>query len=80
MLQAADTDLFNPIVPKAHNSQCQCQNLLFSLQINPFRPTGPFLAPVRDPMCDEYANAAKLIICVICENPGKYIWSLNRLS
>ena len=31
MLQAANTDLFNPLVPKAHNSECQ--NLLFPLQI-----------------------------------------------
>ena len=23
MLQAANTDLFNPLVPKAHNSECQ---------------------------------------------------------
>ena len=32
MLQAAntDTDLFNPLVPKAHNSECQ--NLLLPLQ------------------------------------------------
>ena len=30
MLQAANTDLFNPLVPKAHNSECQ--NLLFSLK------------------------------------------------
>ena len=28
MLQAANTDLFNPIVPKAQN--CECQNLLVS--------------------------------------------------
>ena len=32
MLQAADTELFNPLVPKAHNSECQ--NLLFQWQIN----------------------------------------------
>ena len=32
MLQAANTGLFNPIVAKAHN--CECQNLLFPLQIN----------------------------------------------
>ena len=31
MLQAANTDLFNPLVPKAHNSECQ--NLLFPLQM-----------------------------------------------
>ena len=32
MLQAANTDLINPlVVPKAHNSECQ--NLLFPLQI-----------------------------------------------
>ena len=28
---AANTDLFNPLVPKAHNSECQ--NLPFPLQI-----------------------------------------------
>ena len=33
MLQAASADLFNPIVPKAHNSGCQ--NLLSPLQIKP---------------------------------------------
>ena len=33
MLQAATTDLSNPLVPKAHNSECQ--NLLFSLKIKP---------------------------------------------
>ena len=33
MLPAANTDLFNPLVPKAHNSECQ--NLLSPLQIKP---------------------------------------------
>ena len=33
MLQAANTDLFNPLVPIAHNSVCQ--NLQFPFQINP---------------------------------------------
>ena len=32
MLQAANTDLFNSLVPKAHSSERQ--NLLFSLQWN----------------------------------------------
>ena len=32
MLYADNTDRFNPLVPKALNSECQ--NLLFSLQIN----------------------------------------------
>ena len=27
MLQTANTDLYNPLVPKAHNSECQ--NLLY---------------------------------------------------
>ena len=31
MLQRANTNLFNPLVPKAHNNECQ--NLLFPLQI-----------------------------------------------
>ena len=31
MLQAANTDLFNPLVPKAHNSERQ--NLQFPLHI-----------------------------------------------
>ena len=35
MLQAADTDLFNPLVLKAHD--IDCQNLLFPLQINPLK-------------------------------------------
>ena len=35
MLQAANTDFFNPVVPKAHN--CGCQNLLFPLQIKPVK-------------------------------------------
>ena len=30
MLQGANTDLFNPFVPKGHNSECQ--NLQFPLQ------------------------------------------------
>ena len=33
MLQAASADLLNPLVPKAHNSECQ--NLPFPLQIKP---------------------------------------------
>ena len=33
MLQTANTDLFNQLVPKAHKSECQ--NLLFPLQIKP---------------------------------------------
>ena len=35
MLQAANTDLFNPLFPKAHNSGCQ--NLLFPLKIKPVK-------------------------------------------
>ena len=36
MLQAANTDLFNPLAPKAHNSECQ--NLpSFPLQIKPVK-------------------------------------------
>ena len=36
MLQAANTDLFNPsLVPKAHNSECP--NLQFPLQIKPVK-------------------------------------------
>ena len=33
MLQGANTDLFNPLVSKAHNSMHQ--NLLFPLKIKP---------------------------------------------
>ena len=33
MLQAADIDLFNPLVPKAHNGAYQ--NIPFPLQIKP---------------------------------------------
>ena len=33
MLHAANTDLFNPLVPIAHNSECQI--LPFPLQIRP---------------------------------------------
>ena len=33
MLQAANTDLFNPLVPNARNSECQY--LLFPLQTKP---------------------------------------------
>ena len=33
MLQAANTDLFNPLVPKPYDSECQ--NLQFHLQIMP---------------------------------------------
>ena len=35
MLQAANTDLFNPLVNKAHNSECQ--NITFPLQIKPVK-------------------------------------------
>ena len=35
MLEAVNTDLFNPLVPKAHNGECQ--NLPFSLQIKPVK-------------------------------------------
>ena len=35
MLQAADTDLFNPLVSTAYNSECQ--NLPFPLQIKPVK-------------------------------------------
>ena len=35
MLQAANSDLFNPLIPQAHNSECQ--NILFPLQIKPVR-------------------------------------------
>ena len=35
MQQAPNTDLFNPLVPKAHNSECQ--NLLFPVQIKPVK-------------------------------------------
>ena len=34
MLQGANTDLFNPLVPKAHNSECQN---LFPLLIKPVK-------------------------------------------
>ena len=33
MLQVANTDIFNPLVPKAHN--IECQKLLFPLHIKP---------------------------------------------
>ena len=33
MLQAANTDHFDTLFPKAHNSECQ--NILFPLQIKP---------------------------------------------
>ena len=35
MLQAANTDLFHPLVPKALNSECH--NPLFPLQIKPVK-------------------------------------------
>ena len=35
MLQADNTYLFNPLVPKVHNSKSQ--NLLFLLQIKPVK-------------------------------------------
>ena len=35
MLQVANTDLFNPLDPKANNSECQ--NLLFPSQIKPVK-------------------------------------------
>ena len=36
MLKAANTELCNSLVPKAHNSECQ--NLLFPLEINLIKP------------------------------------------
>ena len=45
MLQGDNTDLFNLLVPKAHNSECQ--NLLpyklFPLQIKPVKSAKAFL-------------------------------------
>ena len=35
MLQVANTDIFNPLVPKPHNNECQ--NLLFPWQIKPVK-------------------------------------------
>ena len=35
MLQGANADLFNPLVPKPHKSECQ--NLQFPLQIKPVK-------------------------------------------
>ena len=35
MLQGANTDLFNPLAPKAHNRECQ--NPLFPLPIKPVK-------------------------------------------
>ena len=35
MLQAANTDLFNPLLPKAHNSECQ--NIIFPFEIKPVK-------------------------------------------
>ena len=35
MPEAANTDVFNPWVPKAHNSECQ--NLLFPIAIKPVK-------------------------------------------
>ena len=34
MLQAANIDLFNPLVPKAHNSECQN---LFPFRVKPVK-------------------------------------------
>ena len=35
MLQTANTDLYNQLIPKAHNSECQYP--LFPLQIKPIK-------------------------------------------
>ena len=44
MLQAANTDLLNQLVPKAHKNESQ--NLLFPLQIKPVKVSlRGFLAP-----------------------------------
>ena len=32
MVQAANTDLFNPLVPEAHNSECQIYYFLFKIK------------------------------------------------
>ena len=31
MLQAANTDLFNSLAPKAHNSECQIYHFFYNL-------------------------------------------------
>ena len=33
MLQAANTDHFNPLVPKSHNSECQNLPFLYKLKL-----------------------------------------------
>ena len=52
MLQTADTDLINPLVPKSHNSECQ--NLLFPLEKkasnSQFKPIGGFLFFAPSPL------------------------------
>ena len=35
MLKGANTELFNPLVAKAHN--CECQNIIFPLKIKPLK-------------------------------------------
>ena len=35
MFQTANTDIFNSLVPKAHNSECH--NILFPLHIKPVK-------------------------------------------
>ena len=42
MLQEPNTDLFNPLVPKAHNRECQ--NLPFPLKIKPVNVSKSSLA------------------------------------
>ena len=44
MLQEANTDLFNPLVPKSNNSECQ--NLLFPLQIEPLKVNLKLMGPI----------------------------------
>ena len=45
MLQGANTDLFNPLVPKVHNSECQ--NMLFPLRIKPVKSVGFYFLTFR---------------------------------
>ena len=52
MLQGANTDLFNPLVPKAHKSKCQ--NLLFPIQIKPVN-----VNPAPTPLVVNFARNVK---------------------
>ena len=54
MLQAANTDPLNPLVPKAHNSECQNGSKMFQKTKSPGRKDCNIIERVVAKHCDIY--------------------------